>query len=42
MMSNRIGGVMVGVIASSEVDRVFEDRSGKINDYPDWYLLFLR
>ena len=26
---NRIGGVMVGVLASSAVDRVFESRSGQ-------------
>ena len=31
---------MVGVLASSEVDRVFESRSGQTNDYANWYLLF--
>jgi hypothetical protein len=31
---------MVGVLASSEVDRVFESRSGQTNDYTNWYLLF--
>ena len=31
---------MVGVLASSEVDRVFESRSGQTKDYANWYLLF--
>jgi uncharacterized protein YmfQ (DUF2313 family) len=30
---NRIGGVMVGVITSSAVDRGFEPRSGQTKDY---------
>jgi hypothetical protein len=30
---NRIGGVMVSVLASSAVDREFESRSGQIKDY---------
>ena len=30
---NRIGGVMVSVLASSEVDRGFEPRSGQTKDY---------
>jgi hypothetical protein len=30
---NRIGGVMVSVLASSEVDRGFESRSGQTKDY---------
>ena len=30
---NRIGGVMVSVLASSVVDRGFEPRSGQTNDY---------
>ena len=30
---NRIGGVMVSVIASSMVDRGFEPRSGQTKDY---------
>ena len=30
---NRIGGVMVGVLASSVVDRGFEPRSGQTKDY---------
>ena len=31
--TNRAGGVMVGVIASSAVDRGFEARSGQTKDY---------
>ena len=31
--SNRIGGVMVSVLASSAVDRGFEPRSGQTKDY---------
>ena len=31
--SNRIGGVMVSVLASSAVDRRFEPRSGQIKEY---------
>ena len=30
---NRIGGVMVSVLASSEIDRGFEPRSGQTTDY---------
>ena len=30
---NRIGGVMVSVLASSAVDRGFEPRSGQTKDY---------
>ena len=30
---NRIGGIMVSVIASSAVDRGFEPRSGQTKDY---------
>ena len=30
---NRIGGVMVSVLASSAIDRGFEPRSGKTKDY---------
>jgi hypothetical protein len=30
---NRIGGVIVKVLASSAVDRGFERRSGQTNDY---------
>ena len=30
---NRIGGVMVSVLATSVVDRVFEPRSGQTKDY---------
>jgi hypothetical protein len=33
MFSNRIGGVMVSVLALSAVDRGFEPRSGQIKDY---------
>ena len=29
---NRIGGIMVSVLASSVVDRGFESRSGQTND----------
>jgi hypothetical protein len=31
--TNRIGGVMVRVLASSAVDREFEPRSGHTKDY---------
>ena len=31
--TNRIGGVMVSVLASSTVDRGFEPRSGQTKDY---------
>jgi hypothetical protein len=31
--NNHIGGVMVSVLATSAVDRVFEPRSGKTKDY---------
>ena len=30
---NRIGGVMVSMLASSSVDREFESRSGQTKDY---------
>ena len=30
---NRIGGILVSVLASSVVDRGFEPRSGQIKDY---------
>ena len=30
---NRIGGVMISVLASSAVDRGFEPRSGQTKDY---------
>jgi hypothetical protein len=33
MYFNRIGGIMVSMLASSVVDRGFEPRSGKIKDY---------
>ena len=33
MPPNRIGGVMVSVLASSVVDRGFEPRSGQTKDY---------
>ena len=32
-LTNRIGGIMVSVLASSAVDRGFEPRSGQIKDY---------
>jgi hypothetical protein len=32
-LHNRIGGVMISVLASSVVDRGFEPRSGQIKDY---------
>ena len=32
-ISNRIGGVMVSVLALSVVDRGFEPRSGQTKDY---------
>ena len=32
-LQNRIGGVMVNVLASSAVDRGFEPRSGQTKDY---------
>ena len=32
-MKNSIGGVMVSVLASCSVDRVFEPRSGQTKDY---------
>jgi predicted oxidoreductase len=31
--TNRIGGVMVSVLASRAIDRGFEPRSGQIKDY---------
>jgi hypothetical protein len=33
IIHNRIGGVMVSVLASSVVDRGFEHRSGQTKDY---------
>ena len=39
--TNRIGGVMVRVLASSAVDRGFEPRSGHTKDYTNCYLLLL-
>ena len=30
---NRFGGVMVGVLVTSEVDRTFEPQSGQIKNY---------
>jgi hypothetical protein len=33
LLCNRIGGVMISVLASSAVDRGFEPRSGQIKDY---------
>jgi hypothetical protein len=41
LMTNRIGGVMVSVLASSVVDRGFEPWSGQTKDW-NWYLLLLR
>jgi hypothetical protein len=32
-VNNRIGGVMISVLASSAVDRRFENRSGQTKDY---------
>ena len=32
-ISNRIGGIMVSVLASSAVDRGFEPRMGQTKDY---------
>ena len=37
---NRIGGVMVSVLASSAIDRMFEPRSGKNKDYKIGSLCF--
>ena len=39
--ANRIGGVIVTVLALSAIDRGFEPRSGHTKDYTNWYLLFL-
>ena len=39
--TNRIGGVMVRVLASSAVDRGFEPLSGHTKDYTNWYVLLL-
>jgi hypothetical protein len=33
IISNRIGGVMVSVLASSAIDHGFESRSGQTKDY---------
>jgi hypothetical protein len=33
------GGLMISVLASSAVDRVFKPRSGQTKDYKIWYLL---
>jgi len=41
LMTNRIAGVMVSVLASSVVDRGFEPWSGQTKDW-NWYLLLLR
>ena len=41
LINNRIGGVMISVLASSAVDRGFEPRSGQTKDYKNWYLLLL-
>ena len=38
-IENHIGGVMVSVLASSAVDRVFESRSNQ--KLSNWYLLLL-
>ena len=40
MSTDRIGGVMVSVLALSAVDRRFEPRSGQTKD-EHWYLLLL-
>jgi hypothetical protein len=42
MTFNSIGGVMISVLASSAVDRVFEPWSGQTKDYNILYLLLLR
>ena len=42
IVTNRIGGVMVSVLASSAVDRGFETRSDQTEDYEILYLLLLR
>jgi hypothetical protein len=39
---NRIGSVMVSLLASSVVDRGFEPRSGQAKDYQTGILLLLR
>ena len=39
--TNRVGGVMVKVLASSAVDRGFEPRSGHTKDHKNLYLLLL-
>ncbi len=39
---NRIGGVMVSVLASSGEHRVFESRAGQTKDYGFWHVLPLR
>ena len=41
-MLNRVGGVMVGVIASSAVGRGFESWSGQTRDYKIEYVLLHR
>ena len=41
-LQNRIGGVMVSVLASSVVDRGFRPRLGQIKDNKKWHLLYLR
>ena len=40
--ANRIGGVMVSVLASSAVDHGFEPRSGQIKDHEIGILVVLR
>ena len=42
IINDRIGGVMISVLASSAVDRGFEPRSGQTKDYKNWYVLLLR
>ena len=39
---NRIGGLMVSVLASSAVDRGFEPRSGQTKDFKFGFYLLLR
>ena len=38
---DRIGGLMVSVLALSTVDRWFEPRSGQAKDLYNWYVLLL-
>ena len=39
--TNRVGGVMVRVLASSAVDRGFQPPSGYTKDYSNCYVLLL-